>query len=284
MNADQKKYIFVLMITIGIFIIVFGLVNFLNNQRLESLDDLQRKVTIDLIANETQFDLLKTAPCGSIGDTILSRELGELGQRLDFAETNQGTNNSSVIQLKKYYSLLQVKDYLLMEELANKCNVEIDSILYFYGDNCPECTKQGYVLTELKDRYPELRIYSFDTDLDFSVIETFTSLYDFGQIYPTLIIGNESYQGLQKIPEIEELFPELLERKKDLDELNEITDFIINNVNESKEDISITKVSDEEYTFIVNDEYTGVVLVDVEGVKTLEIDKEKSESFVDLQE
>jgi len=283
MNSDKKKYLFFLMITIGIFIIVFGLVNFLNNQRLESLDDLQRKVTIDLIANETQFDLLKTAPCGSIKDTILSRELGELGKKLDFAETNQGADNPSVIQLKKYYSLLQVKDYLLMQELSEKCDVDIDSILYFYGNDCSECTKQGYVLTQLKNRYPELRIYSFDTDLDFSVIETFTSLYDFGEVYPTLIIGDNSYQGLQRISDIEELFPDLLERKKDLEELDEIFNFIIKNTNEMKEDISVNKISEKEYSFLINDQDTGTVSIDKEGEKIINIDREVVDSFVDTE-
>jgi hypothetical protein len=283
MNSDKKKYLFVLMITIGIFIIVFGLVNFLNNQRLESLDDLQRKVTIDLIANETQFDLLKTAPCGSIKDTILSRELGELGKKLDFAENNQGADNTSVIQLKKYYSLLQVKDYLLMQELSEKCDVDIDSILYFYGNDCSECTKQGYVLTQLKNRYPELRIYSFDTDLDFSVIETFTSLYDFGEAYPTLIIGDNSYQGLQRISDIEELFPDLLERKKDIEELDEIFNFIIKNTDEMKKDISVNKISEKEYSFLINDQDTGTVSINKEGEKIIRIDKEVVDSFVDTE-
>ena len=269
MNPDKKKYLFVLIITIGIFIVVFGLVNFLNNQRLENLDDLQRGVTIDLIANETQFNLLKTAPCGSINDTILSRELGELGQKLDFAETNQGIDNPNVIQLKKYYSLLQVRDYLLMEELSEKCNVDIDSILYFYGDDCSECTQQGYVLTELKNRYPELRIYSFDTDLDFSVIETFTSLYDLGEIYPTLIISNNPYQGLQKISTIEELFPDLLKEKKNAEELDQVNDFIAKNLDTSKGELVVTKVSDDEYSFSLPDEYFGTVFIEEDGNFTI---------------
>lgn len=249
MNKDNKKYIIVLLITTGIFIVVFGLVNFLNNQKIAHVEDLQQKITADLIAVETQFELLKTAPCDLLDDNVLSRELGDFGQKLDAAETNQGSNDSDVIQLKKYYSLLQVKDYLLMQELADKCDSEIDSILYFYRDNCPECTKQGYVLTELKKQYPELRIYSFDTDLDFSVIETFTSLYDFGEVYPTIIVGDDSYQGLQRVSEIEALFPKLVENKEQRKELDLVIEYILSELDIEKETLTITKVSDDTYTY-----------------------------------
>ena len=214
MNSDSKKYFIVLLITSGIFFAVFWLVNIIDNKKLANIDDLQRKITVDLMATETQFDLLKTVSCDLLDDTVLSRELAELGEKLDFAQINQGSKDPDVEQLKKYYSLLQVKDYLLMEELSGKCNIDIDSVLYFYSSDCPECTKQGYVLTEFKKRYPEIRIYSFDTDLDFSVIETFVGLYDFGDTYPTLVINGKDYQEFQGLEDLEGIFPERVAEKK----------------------------------------------------------------------
>ena len=111
MNTDKKKYVIVLLITVGIFIVVFGLVNFLNNQKIAHVDDLQRKITVDLLATETQFELLKTAPCDLLNSNVLSRELGDFGSKLDLAESNQGSSNPDVIQLKKYYSLLYLEFY-----------------------------------------------------------------------------------------------------------------------------------------------------------------------------
>jgi thiol-disulfide isomerase/thioredoxin len=280
MNKDNKKYIIVLLITVGIFIVVFGLVNFLNNKKIAHVEDLQRKITADLVATETQFELLKTAPCDLLNNNnVLSRELGDFGQKLDLAETNQGSNDQDVIQLKKYYSLLQVKDYLLMEELASKCDTKIDSILYFYRDDCPDCSKQGFVLTELKKQYPELRIYSFDTDLDFSVIETFSSLYDFGEVYPAIIVGDTSYQGLQRIPDIMALFPELVQNRKNREEIEIIINFIVNNLDVSEETISATKVSKSEYSFVIINGEKGRVVIDLSGNKKIEIG-EKIESPV----
>lgn len=276
MNADKKKYIIVLLITVGIFIVVFGLVSFLNNKKIAHVGDLQRKITVDLLATETQFELLKTAPCDLLNSNVLSQELGDFGNKLDLAESNQGSNDPDVLQLKKYYSLLQVKDYLLTQELADKCNVDVDSLLYFYGDDCPECTKQGYVLTEFKKQYPELRIYSFDTDLDFSVIETFTSLYDFGEEFPTIIVGEDSYQGLQKISDLEELFPDL-KRKKEQQELEDnIIEYIAGDG--PIDGIEIKKLLDNEYEFTVDGEFIGSVVVNSDNDFAIVADKNTNES------
>lgn len=286
MKSETKKYITVFFITLGIFIVVFGLVNYLNKEKLADIDDLQRKITADLIATETQFDLLKSAPCSAVGNTILSVELGELGRKLDFAETNQGIDNPEVLQLKKYYSLLQVKDYLLMQELSNKCDITADSLLYFYSDDCKECDKQGYALTEFKKRYPELRIYSFDSDLDFSVIETFASLYDFEDVYPTVIAHDKTYQGFIGLSELEELFPNLKEEQKQKELVQEGTLYILQN-NETQgvteEDISFVNETDDIYTYTVDqgdDEVLVMIMYNVLTKKFSEFKKPTAKKSV----
>ena len=82
MKKNNRKYFFVFLITLGIFSSVFLLVNQLDKNRIAHVDDLQRKITVDLIATETQFDLLKTVPCDLFHGGIISEELSELGQKL----------------------------------------------------------------------------------------------------------------------------------------------------------------------------------------------------------
>ncbi len=264
MNNDRKKYIIVFLITLGIFIVVFGLVSVLNQQKIRHIDELQRDITADLIATETQFDLLKTAPCGSLENSLLSEELHEFGQKLSFAQENQGSNNDDVLQLKKYYSLLQVKDYLLMQEFSNKCNLDIDSLLYFYSTECDDCRKQGYVLTEFKEQYPDVRIYSFDTDLDFPVINTFASLYEF-DTYPTLIINDDVYQEYINLEQIQELFPELVQRKVTEENIEKGINYItsLNEYSEiEQENIIFHEVINDVYYYnVVTDD--GLLLDDI---------------------
>ena len=213
MNKSRKKYIIVFIITISIFIAVFSLVDFLDAKKRQNISQLQDRITVDLIANETQFDLLKNAPCKAINEAILSRQLGELGKNLAYAEETQGVRNQAVVDLKKYYSLLQVKDYLLSQEVSEKCDIQIESIIYFYEQECNDCIKQGYVLSELKKKYPWLRIYSFDRNLDFSIVETFAGLYDISETAPIIIINEKKYSGFKTVEEIEEYIPELIEKK-----------------------------------------------------------------------
>jgi len=262
-RTDYQKYLVVLLITMGVFFVVFTLVNTINNRRIASIEDLQQSITADLIATETQFDLLKTAPCEVLEKgSVLSRELGEFGQKLEFAQS-QGADDPDVQQLKKYYSLLQVKDYLLMQEIADKCGTHIDAILYFYATECEDCIKQGYDLTEFKKRYPEIRIYSFDTDLDFSVIDTFAGLYDFDAVYPTLIINNKVYQSFQTLDNLEALLPEIVAAQVLQDRIDEGRNYILSLPEydgvQSK-DIENTNVMSEVYTYTISGSDTDMVL------------------------
>ncbi len=129
--------------------------------------------------------------------------------------------NAELIYLKKYYSLLEIKDYILMNELRTKCKLKPLSILYFYGkaSDCPECQKTGTVLTYLRQQYPELRIYAFDSNLELSALDTLKTTFKVSNnALPALIIGDEQYIGFKTIEEIKDLLPEL----KEIDKAREI--------------------------------------------------------------
>ena len=75
--------------------------------------------------------------------------------------------------------LLEIKDYLLLEEIATKVpHFNPVFILYFYSNagDCPQCSQEGDVLTYLRGEYPDLRVYSFDYNLDLSALHTLISL------------------------------------------------------------------------------------------------------------
>lgn len=264
MNREIKRYIVALIITLGIFIAVFSLVNFLNTQKRANIRELQNSITVDLIANETQFDLLKNAPCKALSGEVLSKQLGELSEKLAYAEETQGAEKKAVVELKKYYSLLQVKDYLLSQEVAKKCDIQIESIVYFYEQDCSACIKQGYVLTELKRKYPWLRIYSFDLKLDFSIIQAFAGLYDLDEEVPVIIIGDTKYTGFKDISEIENYIPELVLRKEHENNIKKAYSFIGKEYNLDKEqEIFYISHNNREWKFSYLDEQGENVFIDL---------------------
>ena len=204
------KYLITFLITAGLFVTVFYVSKTVNEKRVSEMRSIQDKIAIDLLSSETQFSLLNNrSSCTEDGSSILAPEIGQLGERLSFMESQLGTKNVDVVGLKKYYSLLQIKDFLLVGELAEKCAQKPITILYFYSSECTDCERQGYVLTALREKYPDLRVYAFDSDLDLSAIKTLLTIYKVGDIYPSVVIRDKLYAGFQSIEDIERLLPEL---------------------------------------------------------------------------
>jgi len=207
---DWKKYIIVLFITSTIFISGLWLSNYLNNKKIDQLKSIENSISLDLMSSETQFALLGELSCKDVSANFLSSELNSLADKISYSENNIGTENIDVISLKKYYSLLEVKDYLLMKQINQRCGQKSIFVLYFYkNDDCEDCTKQGYVLTSLREKYPNLRVYSFDYNLDSSVIKAMTSIYKVPDNLPALVINGKVYSGFQTVEDIEKTLPQL---------------------------------------------------------------------------
>lgn len=212
---DTKKYIFTFLTTVAIFATAFFASTFFSQKRVESVKFIQDNIAIDILSSETQFDLLKEVSCQNVSDSMLSPELSILGDKLSHTENERGEKDEDVIYLKKYYSLLQVKDYLLSKKLAEKCGAlkKPVFIIYFYSNkgDCDDCTKEGYVLTRLKEKYPELRVYSFDYDLDLSVIDSLKAIFRIKAApLPALVIEDKTYTGFKSVEELEALLPDTL--------------------------------------------------------------------------
>lgn len=207
------KYILAFLITGIIFSTAIIANNFFNDKRVAQIRSIEEGISIDILSLETQFDLLQEQSCRNISDTpILSRELDSLANKLSFAEAQLGADNPEVISLKRHYSLLEIKDLLLMQKVADKCGLKPTFLLYFYSNEkgaCTDCTRQGYVLTELARQYPSLRIYSFDYNLDLSAVSTLIALKNIPNELPALVIHDAVYGGFKTVNEVEELLPEL---------------------------------------------------------------------------
>lgn len=210
---DWKKYIFVLLITLAIFATSLYASNYFNNRRINELRDIEDKISTDILSLETQFDLLEEVSCEDFKDTpVLTPELNTLASRLNYTEDQLGSNNDEVIRLKRIYSLLLMKDSLLSKRIAAQCKTTPVSIMYFYSNkgDCEDCKKQGYVLTDLQQQYPSLRIYAFDYNLDLSALRTLRSVYKVEQNLPALVINNKVYYGYKNQEDIERIIPNIL--------------------------------------------------------------------------
>src|ERR1700722_5580656 len=162
-TARWSSYLVAFLITALIFATALYASNYFNGQRAADIQATENDVSNQILSTETQFDLLQEHSCSDVSESDLApSEMTSLGSELDYLEA-QGGNQDEIDRLKSTYSLLEIKDYLAMQDLAQKCNLKPVFILYFYsnnGDCTTECEEQGDVLTQLSNEYPDLRVYS----------------------------------------------------------------------------------------------------------------------------
>lgn len=204
-QIDWKKYLIVFLITIGLFLTASYISNYFGNKKIDQIKSIQDKIAIDILSSETQFSLLSELSCNNISDSVFSSELSELGSKLEWGQENLGSEDE-LSYLKKYYSLLQIKDYLLSKKISERCKVKSAFILYFYTtvENCSVCERQGLVLSSLRDKYPELRVYSFDYSTDLSAVEAMLQIYKIKDTeLPAVVLDGEVLTGFHSVEELE---------------------------------------------------------------------------------
>lgn len=209
-TLNWKKYAFTFLITVVIFATALALSNFLNSKKINNVKDIEDKISTDILSSETEYELLSESACKDLTGDVLSDELGALAQKLTYTEQTLSNNSSDLLRLKTYYTLLQIKDYLLMKKVSAKCNTKPVFILYFYTTDCADCEQQGYVLTYLRESYPALRVYSFDYNLDNPALRTLISLYKVKNITPSMVIDDKVYSGFMDKDKLTGILPKWL--------------------------------------------------------------------------
>jgi len=210
MSLALRNILIALGITVVIVGTVFYAVQYLNQQRVADLSAIEDQISIDTLSLDTQFSLLEAAPCGSVASsTDLTGELNDLDNRLAYAESQLGSTNQQVVQLKEQYSLLEIRDYLVTEQLAAACGTKPVTVLYFYSNagDCSDCDKAGYALSYLRQTYPALKVYSFDYNLDLGALKTLLSVEKIKGALPAFVINGKNYYGFTDLTSLEAEFP-----------------------------------------------------------------------------
>lgn len=215
-NLGWKNYIIAFVITLGIFVTIIFISRAITNQKIVSLRETQDSIATDILSSETEFSLLSELSCKNIGANTLTQELNSMADKITYGESNIG-QNEDLLRLKKYYFLLEIKDFLLMKKINQRCGTKITPILYIYtpDKDCSDCAKQGYVLTALREKYPDLRVYSFDYNADLSALHALMTIYKVDNTkLPTIIVNEETYTGFHSLEEIEALIPNVVKAQQ----------------------------------------------------------------------
>ena len=203
-----KTSVYALLITAGIFSVVIFVSRYATDQKIKTIQSAQDMIALDIASSETQFSLLSEMSCKNIGASSLSSELRSMEARISYAETNKLTSKEELLRLKKSYFLLEIKDFLLLRKINERCGQTTVPVIYVYTTDCSDCVKQGYVLTALQEKYQKVRVYSFDNTVQLSALHALLSVYSIKDgTFPMVVIGEKTYTGLMTLDEIETKIP-----------------------------------------------------------------------------
>lgn len=136
---------------------------------------------------------------------------GKLPKRLEEFE-RYGTITKEYEELKKDYTFVLLRTWMLSTDLRDRCDKTIVPILYFYSKDCNECSDFGLVLDNAKSEQEtkDVRVMVFTVDLYMNepivniIKDTHSITYA-----PSIIINKEVYKGVLSEEEIGKIIESL---------------------------------------------------------------------------
>jgi len=208
-----SKYLLVLFLTIIIFSSGILVGNFISNRKLSNIDEIEQDIRVRTMAIEFQYDFLSENPCDALNSTPLTEELYELSDKLSFMENTLSSEDIRVLRLKEYYSLLELRQWMFLKKTNDICQRDNILILYFYSNrgDCDICEEQGYVLTYIRNKYSNTKIYTFDINIENIALDIIKKLYIKSNDLPVLIIDDKAYYGFKDRNQIEDIIRNIVD-------------------------------------------------------------------------
>jgi len=188
---------------------------YLNQKKIENIENLEKDILVSLQDIDVLFSEINESNICENKKYLdrIGEELDKYAIKLSFLEENLGKNNEMVIRLKKPYTILLIKHYLLTREIKNCEKIVI--ILFLYS-NKPEyislSENEGIILGYIKKKYgnEKIKVYSLDVELGLKNVENIIEKYNIKK-YPSLIINDEVYSYLDK-DKLENIIKDILEK------------------------------------------------------------------------
>jgi len=203
---DKRKYIIVGAITLIVFILGVSLGTILDYERYRSVYEINKEQ--EMVFNSLQLQYLYLTElehdeevCAAIYST-LEDSVMELGKSLDDIvnyEENSRLNKRSYVEIKRKYVLDNIRYWMFAKKAKERCGKDLVTILYFNSENgCSDCNEQGTFLTYYKTIYEDkLLVFPLDVGLkdNEGMLKILFNQYNLTHL-PTLIIGDDKYEGI----------------------------------------------------------------------------------------
>jgi hypothetical protein len=168
-------FILATLLFVGIFILGYTI----SYQKYQGVLLAQEQFRYNLLSFEVERELLEGS-CDDFNPYLFSAEMDNMGSVIGILEDRLGKQDPQVLDQKRTYSLLEARHFLYIIEHNGVCNNTIPTILFFYSNEeeyKDEAERVGFMLSSLK-KDQEVMIYSFDYDLDSSLVTLLKDKYN----------------------------------------------------------------------------------------------------------
>jgi hypothetical protein len=205
-KISWSKYTLVLLTASLIFIIGVLLSEKISSKNSEEILKTQQELKNYILNSNLQSEIVAEYIC-KVDVFEITKEKVELGKKIEVLEKNLGKENEIVKNLKSDYSLLSIRQWLLIKKVKEKCNKNVDIIIFFYSNkvNVSESESQGFVLDYLYQKHPNSIVtYAFDIDKNNPALNTIKEIYGIKET-PSIVVNEKLFAGLQSKEKIESL-------------------------------------------------------------------------------
>ncbi|VVB51342.1 Uncharacterised protein [uncultured archaeon] len=198
-------YIAAFSLTLIVFLFGFLLGSAISEQYMSGVDSKVQQAKVDMEALDLSTQLLSSeqSRC-DLNYSKVSKERWSMGADIERLEDELGRTHPQVIARKQEYYLIEIRDYLFMRNMVEKCGIPSHFVLYFYSNagDCDRCEAQGQILEDVRQnsKTPVL-VYSFDAGSDNLAVQTLKDEYGITGA-PSLVIDDAAKRGFQSRDEL----------------------------------------------------------------------------------
>jgi hypothetical protein len=206
---SKSRYVLAIILATIIFGAGFLIVHSISYVEYLRVSNLQSESSYQIFQDKLKYSFFKENPCSMEDYAGLTNDLTFQGQLINDLETKLGKNDEAVLFRKKFYTLMELEHFEFIRQMNQKCSSNITTMFFFYSNeksSLDESERVGNLLGVIYNRHPEIKIYSFDMNLDSELMPLLLEKYGV-KSSPTVIINEKiRVTNIENINDIEKFF------------------------------------------------------------------------------
>jgi hypothetical protein len=193
---SKKRYFISILIGTAVFLFILGISYSMALFQYTRVSNLQGVTAYSLFEKKSSHTFFGEDICSEKNLKEISISLGQQGKLLEDLENKFGKEDKQVLERKKFYSVLLLEHLDYVNLYNEKCEPKMNTVLFFYsnlrGASASDLSeKAGMVLDTVGSQNEVVSIYSFDINLESTIIEKLKERYNI-TLAPVVVVNNET--------------------------------------------------------------------------------------------